>query len=118
MSPRLERALRSSAVWHAGQTRKGSDVPYFVHAAAVALILDRAGFEEDVVIAGLLHDVVEDTGATFDDVAAGFGPAVVLSATCSLSAGVAFAVPSAFATGGGATCVAASWKKIRRHSLS
>lgn len=76
MSPRLERALRWSAVGHAGQTRKGSDVPYFEHAAAVAMILDRAGFEEDVVIAGLLHDVVEDTEATFEDVESRFGLAV------------------------------------------
>jgi (p)ppGpp synthase/HD superfamily hydrolase len=76
MSPRLERALRWAAVCHAGQTRKGSDIPYFEHVVAVAMILDRAGFEEDVVIAGLLHDVVEDTEATFDDVAARFGPAV------------------------------------------
>jgi (p)ppGpp synthase/HD superfamily hydrolase len=43
---------------------------------AVALVLDRAGFDEDVVIAGLLHDIVEDTPVTFDDVAAHFGPAV------------------------------------------
>jgi (p)ppGpp synthase/HD superfamily hydrolase len=68
--------MRYSAACHRGQTRKGSDTPYFAHAAAVALILDRAGFDEDVVIAGLLHDVVEDTEATFDDVAARFGPAV------------------------------------------
>lgn len=77
MSARLERALRWSATCHAGQTRKGSDIPYFEHVSAVAMILDRAGFEEDVVIAGLLHDIVEDTEATFDDVGARFGPAVV-----------------------------------------
>ena len=76
MSPRLERALRWSATCHAGQTRKGGDTPYFEHAAAVAMILDRAGFDEDVVIAGLLHDVVEDTDATLDDVATRFGPDV------------------------------------------
>ena len=76
MSSRLERALRWAAVCHAGQTRKGNDIPYFEHPVAVAIILDRAGFEEDVVIAGLLHDVVEDTEATFDDVAARFGSAV------------------------------------------
>lgn len=40
------------------------------------MILDRAGFEEDIVIAGLLHDIVEDTDATFDEVAARFGPVV------------------------------------------
>lgn len=84
MSPRLERALRWAAVCHAGQTRKGSDVPYFEHVAAVAMILDRAGFEEDVVIAGLLHDVVEDTEATFEDVADRFGPGVrEVVAACS-----------------------------------
>jgi (p)ppGpp synthase/HD superfamily hydrolase len=76
ISPRLERALRWSAVCHSGQTRKGSDTPYFAHAVAVAMILDRAGFDEDVVIAGLLHDVVEDTSATIDDVEEQFGPAV------------------------------------------
>jgi guanosine-3',5'-bis(diphosphate) 3'-pyrophosphohydrolase len=76
LSPRLERALRWSAVCHAGQNRKGSGTPYFEHAVAVAMILDRAGFDEDVVIAGLLHDVVEDTDATFEDVSARFGSAV------------------------------------------
>jgi guanosine-3',5'-bis(diphosphate) 3'-pyrophosphohydrolase len=76
MSPRLERALQSSARWHTGQTRKGGDIPYFEHAAAVAMILGRAGFDEDVAIAGLLHDVVEDTDATLADVEAGFGAAV------------------------------------------
>jgi guanosine-3',5'-bis(diphosphate) 3'-pyrophosphohydrolase len=76
MTPRLERALRWSAACHAGQTRKASEVPYFAHVAAVAMILGRAGFDEDVVIAGLLHDVVEDSEATLDDVAASFGPTV------------------------------------------
>ncbi len=76
ITPRLEKAMRWSALCHLGQTRKGSDVPYFEHAAAVALILDRAGFDEDVVIAGLLHDVVEDTAATLEDVGARFGPDV------------------------------------------
>jgi (p)ppGpp synthase/HD superfamily hydrolase len=56
--------------------RKGSPVPYFEHVVAVAMILDRLGYDEDVVIAGLLHDVVEDTDATLDDVRARFGPAV------------------------------------------
>ena len=64
MTLRLEQAMRFAAQAHAGQLRKGSDTPYFEHVAAVALILDRVGFGEDVVIAGLLHDVVEDTAAT------------------------------------------------------
>jgi guanosine-3',5'-bis(diphosphate) 3'-pyrophosphohydrolase len=76
MTARLERAFRWAAECHAGQTRKGSGTPYFEHAAAVALVLARAGFDEEVVIAGLLHDVVEDTSATLESVAASFGPAV------------------------------------------
>jgi (p)ppGpp synthase/HD superfamily hydrolase len=76
ITPRLEYAMRWAAVCHDGQTRRSSETPYFEHVAAVALALDRAGFDEDVVIAGLLHDVVEDTAATFDDVAARFGAGV------------------------------------------
>jgi (p)ppGpp synthase/HD superfamily hydrolase len=72
----LERALRWAAVAHDGQVRKSSPVPYIEHPLAVAMILDRAGFPEDVVIAGLLHDVVEDTTATLNDVRARFGDAV------------------------------------------
>jgi (p)ppGpp synthase/HD superfamily hydrolase len=65
-------------MWHDGQVRKGQEgrVPYVEHVMGVALVLDRLGFAEDVVIAGLLHDVVEDTAATLQDVEARFGPAV------------------------------------------
>jgi (p)ppGpp synthase/HD superfamily hydrolase len=84
LSPRLERALRWAAVCHRAQSRKGSDTPYVVHPVAVAMILDRLGFGEDVVIAGLLHDVVEDTDATLDDVRARFGAVVAeIVAHCS-----------------------------------
>ncbi len=76
ISMTLERAIRRAATWHDGQHRKGSTLPYMVHPFAVAMILDRMGFAEDVVIAGLLHDVVEDTEATLADVEAGFGPIV------------------------------------------
>ena len=67
-TPNLERALRWAAQGHDGQVRKGSPVPYIEHPMAVAMILDRAGFPDEVVIAGLLHDLVEDTDVTRDDV--------------------------------------------------
>lgn len=76
MSERLARALRWAAICHAGQVRKGGAVPYVEHVVAVAMILDRLGYPDDVVIAGLLHDVVEDTEATHDEVRARFGPTV------------------------------------------
>ena len=76
MTLRLEQAMRWAAQAHAGQTRRSSDTPYFEHVAAVALILDRAGFAEDVVIAGLLHDMVEDTATHLDEVTSRFGETV------------------------------------------
>jgi guanosine-3',5'-bis(diphosphate) 3'-pyrophosphohydrolase len=72
----LERALRWAGECHRDQTRKGSSVPYLTHLVGVAMILDRLGFRENVVIAGLLHDVTEDTEATHDDIRDRFGDEV------------------------------------------
>jgi (p)ppGpp synthase/HD superfamily hydrolase len=83
-SAALEQALRWAAVCHRGQVRRSGDVPYVAHVVAVAWILDRLGFPEEVLIAGLLHDVVEDTEATRAEVEARFGPRVAaLVALCS-----------------------------------
>jgi (p)ppGpp synthase/HD superfamily hydrolase len=60
-SAQVERALRSAISAHEGQLRKGLEpVPYVTHSFHVALILARAGLDEVVLQAGLLHDVVED----------------------------------------------------------
>jgi (p)ppGpp synthase/HD superfamily hydrolase len=76
LSPRFEQAVCLAAEAHAAQVRRGSGVPAIAHLVAVAWILERAGFDEDVVIAGLLHDVVEDTPTSLDELRARFGPAV------------------------------------------
>jgi (p)ppGpp synthase/HD superfamily hydrolase len=91
ISTDLERALRRAAEWHVGQARKGSRTPYVEHLAGVALVLARLGLDDEVVIAGLLHDAVEDTPEfraegpiTLDTIAAEFGPRVAeLVASCS-----------------------------------
>ncbi len=75
---RFERALRLAATGHRDQVRKGTGIPYIEHPVAVAFILDRAGFDEDLVIAGLLHDLVEDTDVTLDQIRQEFGGAVAL----------------------------------------
>ncbi len=75
-SARYDAALCLAAMAHRTQKRKGSDVPYIVHPVQVATILLRYGFAEDVVIAGLLHDVVEDQDVSLDTIRAEFGPAV------------------------------------------
>jgi guanosine-3',5'-bis(diphosphate) 3'-pyrophosphohydrolase len=74
----LEAALRTAAVAHREQVRKCSDVPYVTHSAAVALILARFGLtDEELLAAALLHDVVEDTDVTLDDLAKRFPPSVI-----------------------------------------
>jgi (p)ppGpp synthase/HD superfamily hydrolase len=75
-SEALDRALEWAAAAHRHQRRKGKDVPYIVHPVHVAFLLLKYGCEEDLVVAGLLHDVVEDTDASIGDVDRAFGPAV------------------------------------------
>ena len=58
----LQRAFRYAAEKHAGQTRKQTAVPYLSHLMAVASLVLEAGGDEDMAIAALLHDVVEDCG--------------------------------------------------------
>src|SRR5882672_4990026 len=62
LGPRLQRAFRYAAEKHAGQTRKKTAVPYLSHLIAVASLVLEAGGDEDLAIAALLHDVVEDCG--------------------------------------------------------
>ncbi len=85
LSPKLLEALEFSALAHHGQLRKNStNIPYFSHPAAVAIILSQAGFPEEVVIAGALHDVIEDTKYTAEDIKKRFGERIlqiVLSVT-------------------------------------
>jgi len=59
-SERIDEALRFAAAAHHEEVRKGTLVPYVMHPFHVGLILDRHGYHEDVVIAGILHDVLED----------------------------------------------------------
>ncbi|MEP7381741.1 MAG: HD domain-containing protein [Gemmatimonadota bacterium] len=60
-SDRINHALAFAAKHHDQQVRKGTRLPYLTHPANVALILTRYGQSDDTVIAGILHDVIEDT---------------------------------------------------------
>jgi len=77
-APLLKLALDWAAVWHKDQKRKypGVAVPYMSHVAGVAAILARHGFAEEVVAAGALHDVLEDCGVGYDELASRFGTKV------------------------------------------
>jgi len=62
LGPRLQRAFRYASKWHDGQSRKATAVPYLSHLMAVASLVLEAGGDEEMAIAALLHDVVEDCG--------------------------------------------------------
>src|SRR5271166_5570815 len=78
LGSRLQRAFRYAAEQHDGQTRKQSAVPYLSHLMAVASLVLEAGGDEDMAIAALLHDVVEDCGGLprLREVRKQFGPRV------------------------------------------
>ncbi len=73
---RIESALEVAAEAHHGQFRKGTDTPYITHPYAVGLLLMEAGCKETVIIAGLLHDTVEDTDLTLEFIREHFGEQV------------------------------------------
>ena len=62
---------------HDGQLRKSGE-PYFIHPINVALILARLGMDEATIIGGLLHDAVEDTDYTREELVADFGEEIAL----------------------------------------
>jgi (p)ppGpp synthase/HD superfamily hydrolase len=66
-SPRLDRALRLAAIVHRRQQRRGTRIPYIMHPVQVARILEHYGYGEDVLIAALLHDVIEDARPDDDE---------------------------------------------------
>src|SRR5512136_2429879 len=78
LGPRLQRAFRYAAEKHDGQTRKQSAVPYLSHLMAVASLVLEGGGDEDMAIAALLHDVVEDCGGMprLREIRRQFGPRV------------------------------------------
>ena len=74
----VDQATQYTARKHEGQYRRGLNVPYSTHLFGVARILKAANYEEDIVVAGLLHDVLEDTDATEEEVRELFGDNILM----------------------------------------
>ncbi len=72
---RVKRAAEMAKAAHAGQFRKTGE-PYIIHPLAVKKILEEWGMDEDTVIAGILHDTIEDTNLTLSDIKKEFGESV------------------------------------------
>jgi len=72
---RMRKAYDFASAAHVGQMRMSGE-PYFLHPAAVAMTLAEMGFDEHAVAAGLLHDTVEDTSASIEEIDSEFGEQV------------------------------------------
>ncbi len=76
-SYRIEQAIRAAAVLHKDQVRKGDmPFPYITHLVSVAFMLHDYTDDENVIIAALLHDSVEDTDYTLEELQQDFGGTV------------------------------------------
>ena len=73
---RVIEAIRFATKAHAGQIRRGSDEPYVVHPVEVMGLVATVTEDPDVLVAAVLHDVVEDTDYTIADIAQRFGEPV------------------------------------------
>lgn len=69
----LSRAIMFATSAHEHQFRKGTTIPYIIHPFETALILQNENCLNDVIIAGLLHDTLEDTSLTAEIIESEFG---------------------------------------------
>lgn len=76
MNDLISRAAAFAVLAHNGQTRKFTNLPYISHPIAVAVTLAKAGMSDEVIAAGLLHDTIEDCGASYQDISEQCGSVV------------------------------------------
>jgi (p)ppGpp synthase/HD superfamily hydrolase len=72
----VDRALAFATVAHGDQKRKYSGEPYIIHPVEVMKIVETVEHDENMLAAALLHDVVEDTDVTIEEIESAFGPDV------------------------------------------
>jgi (p)ppGpp synthase/HD superfamily hydrolase len=77
-SPLTRDALAFADERHAGQTRYLDDTPFVTHPVEVACLLHETGYSDEVVAAGVLHDVLEDTESEPEELVSRFGPGVAV----------------------------------------
>lgn len=97
---KLDLAIEFAARAHGEQKRKGTDIPYISHPFAVGMILQQEKCKEDVVVAGILHDTLEDTETAEDDIRSLFGEKVL-----------------ALVIGASEPDKSLSWKERKEHTL-
>ena len=98
----FDEALAFAAQAHraVAQERKGTDFPYVVHPIRVAAILDQFEYDDNVIVAAFLHDTVEDTEVTADEITTTFGARVAQLVTSASEPDKSL-----------------SWKEHKRHTI-
>jgi (p)ppGpp synthase/HD superfamily hydrolase len=76
LSDKLQHALNDTLVLHRHQKRKGTEIPYASHPITLAMLLIDAKLDEDIVVAALLHDTIEDTSLEESELKAKYGQRV------------------------------------------
>ena len=71
----IDRAVEYASAKHEGQKRKDGS-PYIIHPLAVAEIVAETGLDTDAILGAILHDCIEDTDSTYDEIARQFGSTV------------------------------------------
>ena len=74
----LEEAIIYATIMHQGKTRKLNKIPYIFHPLEVAQILATLTDDEEIITAGILHDIVEDTDGSMEEIESRFGKRVAL----------------------------------------
>lgn len=72
----VDKAVRFAVEKHAGSPRKGSDTPYIVHPMEAAAVVAGITGDQELIAAALLHDTLEDTATTYDEILTLFGKRV------------------------------------------
>ncbi|MDO4262177.1 MAG: HD domain-containing protein [Eubacteriales bacterium] len=80
--PLYERAVVFAAAAHRGALRKGSRIPYLSHPVEAAAIVSEMTDDEELIAAAVLHDVVEDTDVTLQELAEYFGERIARYVSC------------------------------------
>ena len=76
MKKQIEKAIQFATEAHEGQIRKYTGEPYIVHPLAVMETVSTVEHTDEMLMAAVLHDTVEDCDVTLDDIVSHFGPIV------------------------------------------
>lgn len=77
LSLNIHEAIIFATLKHQNQKRKGTEIPYIVHPMEVMQLLSAEGLPEEIIIAGILHDTLEDTDTNPEEIEQKFGKAVL-----------------------------------------